>query len=299
MENVVCFDIGGTNVKYGLLNTKGNILDKNLFSTNIEDSNDILENMCIVIEKYLSNNKIKGISISSPGVINTKTGIIEEISIIKGFRGLNIKQYFEQKYKLPVAIENDANCATIAEHILGSGAGCENLVCITIGTGIGGGIVINNKIYNGNRSMAGEFGFMFINGSNHSIPENHILSRYASTKALVDRASKGLNEEIDGEEIFERAKNGDAICQKSIDEFYDYLSTGIYNIAYVLSPDKILIGGAISQQENIIDEIKIRLEKFKTSFSDSLNDYIGIDRCKFLNDAGLIGSLSNFISTYN
>ena len=209
-----------------------------------------------------------------------------------------MKKYFGDKFGLPIAIDNDANCATIAEHKLGNGKGCKNLVCVTIGTGIGGGIIINNDIYHGSKFMAGEFGFMFINGTKRENPDHYIYSNYASTRALVEKANKRLHEEVDGKEIFERAKAGDIACKEILDEFFDDLSLGIYNLAYILNPDKILLGGAISQQECLIDEIKERMDRFEYSFSKSVNEYVDIDRCKFLNDAGLVGCLCNFKNKY-
>ncbi|MTN91112.1 ROK family protein, partial [Turicibacter sanguinis] len=157
MKSIVCFDIGGTNVKYAVLSIDKQILEKSYFKTNIHNGQDVLKEMCRVIEDYKMRYDIIGVTISSPGFVNTKLGVIESGNIIDGFNGLNIKKYFEEKYNLFVTVENDANCATIAEHILGNGKGYDNVVCLTIGTGVGGGIIINNKIYNGNRFMAGEF----------------------------------------------------------------------------------------------------------------------------------------------
>ena len=180
-KKVVCFDIGGTFVKYGVLDYEGNILAKGSFKSNTDNGQEILDNMCGVIEKYKKIFKIDGISISSPGFIDVENGVITTGTIINGFIGLNMKEYFGNKFGLPVVIDNDANCATIAEHKLGNGKGCKNLVCVTIGTGIGGGIIINNEIYNGSRFMAGEFGFMFINGTKRQNPDHYIYSNYAST----------------------------------------------------------------------------------------------------------------------
>lgn len=298
-ERVVCFDIGGTNVKFGLLDKEGNIYNKNYFKTNINCGEEILNKMCEEIDTYMENNKVIGISISSPGFVNTETGIIEDGTIIEGFIGLNAVKYFNDKYNLPVAIENDANCATIAEHKLGNGRNCKNLACVTIGTGIGGGIIINNEIYNGSKFMAGEFGFMFINNIGDKRPEEYIYSNYASTRALVENATKALGKDMDGKEIFDNANLGDEICESVLDNFYTNLAKGIYNLAYILNPDKILLGGAISQQESLIEEVQNRLDYFTPSFSKSLNEYVKIDKCKFLNDAGLMGSLCNFVNKFN
>lgn len=298
METVACFDIGGTNVKYGLLDLNGNILEKNIFKSNVNNGKDVINNICDIIDKFKLTNNVVGISISSPGFVNTESGEIVDGTIIDGFIGFNIKNFFEDKFNLPVAVDNDANCATIAEHKLGNGVGCKNLACVTIGTGIGGGIIINNEIYSGSRFMAGEFGFMFINGTTYTNAEEHVYSNYASTRALIEKTSKDLNEEINGEEIFKRAKLGDEACKKHVNDFYDNLSIGIYNLSYILNPEKILIGGAVSQQEDLIDEIKIRLDKYSPSFAKSLNEYVSIEKCKFLNDAGLIGSLCNFTTRF-
>lgn len=297
-KNVVCFDIGGTNVKYGLLDFKGNIIHKDMFKSNVKNGKSILDNMNKIIDSYMQANNVTGISISAPGFIDTESGIIMDGTIIEGFRGLNIKEYFEKRYSITTTVENDANCATIAEHRLGNGKGCKNIICVTIGTGIGGGIIINNEIYHGGTFMAGEFGFMFINGIGENLPEEYIYSNYASTRALIETVSNKLETEIDGKEIFYRAQSGDSLCSDSINEFYNDLAKGIYNLAYILNPEKILIGGAISQQEDIIDEIKIRLKNYTPSFSKDLNEYVELDRCKFLNDSGLIGSLFNFVNKY-
>lgn len=201
-KNVICFDIGGTFVKYGVLDYEGNILTKDSFKSNADNGQEILDNMCEVVKKYIKLYKIEGISISSPGFVDVENGIITAGTIIDGFIGLNMKKYFGDKFGLPIAIDNDANCATIAEHKLGNGKGCKNLVCVTIGTGIGGGIIINNDIYHGSKFMAGEFGFMFINGTKRENPDHYIYSNYASTRALVEKANKRLHEEVDGKEIF-------------------------------------------------------------------------------------------------
>lgn len=299
MKCVVCFDIGGTNVKYAAISIEKQIIDRNYFKTDIQNGDNVLNEMCRIIEDYSYRFEVIGVTISCPGFVNTKTGLIESGNIISGFNQLNIRDYFVEKFNVPVAVENDANCATIAEHTLGNGQGSENIVCVTLGTGVGGGIIINNKIYNGSHFMAGEFGFMFINGIKDPELEDDILSNYASTRALIEETSKELGYDIDGVELFNQAKNGNPICQKNIELFYDYLAMAIYNICYILNPDKVLIGGAISQQQRLIEKLKDRLSQLKLRFSRDLTEYIQIEKCKYLNDAGLMGSYCNFINQYN
>ncbi len=181
---------------------------------------------------------------------------------------------------------------------MGNGQGYENMVCMTLGTGVGGGIVINDRLYTGNAKMAGEFGFMFINGIHTDKPEDEILSGFASTRALVESVNNELDEKIDGIEIFRRAEEGDALCSEKVSAFYDAVAMGIYNIAYTLNPDIVLIGGAVSMQPKLLDEVKRRVEDLTPSFSLNLLDIMQIDRCKFLNDAGLYGAYANFMETF-
>lgn len=296
MKNVLCFDIGGTSVKYATVNEEG-IFNKGSFPTDQTNGKKVLEEMCQVVEERNHPEPLEGISISSPGFVDNKTGMIVSGNIIDGFNGLNIRKFFKDKYNLPVAIENDANCATLGEHYSGNAKGYENVAVVTIGTGIGGGLIINDKLYTGNSHMAGEFGFMFINGIHTEKPEDEILSGYASTSALSRACSKALGEEVNGLEIFNRAKAGDKICQKCISDWYDALAMGIYNIAYTVNPDLVLLGGGVSAQPQIVDEIVDRIHKLKPSFSVDLMDIMKIDRCKYLNDAGIAGAYANFMTS--
>lgn len=297
MKTVVCFDIGGTAVKYALIED-GTLLEKGSFPTERANGEHVLNEMLNVVQTYGKSAKIDGLSISSPGFVDNKTGTVLSGNVIDGFNGLAIREWFQSRTGLPVAIENDANCATIAEHYMGNGQGYENMVCMTLGTGVGGGIVINDRLYTGNAKMAGEFGFMFINGIHTDKPEDEILSGFASTRALVESVNNELDEKIDGIEIFRRAEKGDALCGEKVSAFYDAVAMGIYNIAYTLNPDIVLIGGAVSMQPKLLDEVKRRVEDLTPSFSLNLLDIMQIDRCKFLNDAGLYGAYANFMETF-
>ena len=286
METVVCFDIGGTAVKYGLLDLNGKILEKSSFDTNIKDSQEILNNMSKIINNYIVNKNVVGISISSPGFVNTNTGEIVDGTIIEGFIGLNIKKYFEDKYKLPVAVDNDANCATIAEHKLGNGTDCKNMVCVTIGTGIGGGIYINNKLLRGSTFQGGEFGFMRCN-------EKGMYSNIASTLALIKEYMKykNLDKAVDGQVVFNDGEK-DSKVKEIINEWYGLIATGIYNLSATLNPEKILIGGGVSEREEFIEEVVNALEKI-----EAWNDVkCVIERCKHKNDAGMIGAVYNLLN---
>ncbi|MGL4336533.1 MAG: ROK family protein, partial [Turicibacter sp.] len=187
MNHVICFDIGGTNVKYGILTVEKEIIEKSYFKTDINCGEKVKDQMCEIILDFIHRYPVVGITFSSPGFVNTKTGVIESGTTLEGFTGFAIKDYFEEKFNLPVTVENDANCATIAEHVLGNGKGYENIACITVGTGIGGGIIINNQIYSGSNFMAGEFGFMILEQDDNKEIGSNTFSRLASTSSLIKR----------------------------------------------------------------------------------------------------------------
>lgn len=296
MSKVLCFDIGGTFIKYGLVEN-GELKNTGKFATARDNGEQVLQDMEAVAASY-PQGFLDGISISSPGFADNKSGEIVSGNVIEGFNGLNIRDYFKARTGLPVALENDANCATLAEYGLGNGQGVDNMALMTLGTGVGGGLVLNGKLYGGNRNMAGEFGFLFIHGIHTDRPEDEILSGYASTRALTENVSKVLGREVDGIEVFRLAEEGNEQVLACLDTFLDSLAMGIYNVAYTVAPQKILIGGGVSEQPMILDEVKKRVSALTPSFSVDLNDILDIDRAKFGNEAGMMGAYVNFLETF-
>lgn len=292
MKGAVCFDIGGTGVKYGLITDDGIHLP-GYFETDRENGQAVLDAMSLVIERYLKDHEVEGIGISSPGFVDRKTGTVISGNVIEGFNGMNLRQYFLDRFDLPLAIENDANCAAIAEHELGNGRGYSNVAVVTLGTGVGGGLILNDQIYSGNNCMAGEFGFMFIRGIETELPQDSILSAYASTRAMVENANRLTVDNIDGVEVFNRAELGDLDMQQVLDDFYDAIAMGIYNICYTVAPEAVLIGGGVSKQPKLIEEVKKRISGLKPSFSVDLMDVVDLKPCKFFNDAGMLGAYCN------
>lgn len=157
----VGFDIGGTTVKYGVLDEVGNILEKSAIPTNYQLADFLVELDTIVKDAQKRYEKIEGIGISAPGIIQ-EDGYMLTAGAIRPFYGANIKIELERLTGLPVSIENDANAAAIAEHWIGNAQGLENYLCIVLGTGIGGGIVLNGEVFRGAHGMAGEFGWSII-----------------------------------------------------------------------------------------------------------------------------------------
>ncbi|WP_300971562.1 ROK family protein, partial [Faecalibaculum rodentium] len=236
MESILCFDIGGTRVKYGLFQDRV-LTESGSFRTDRSQGLRVLQSMKDLVSRYEPD----ALSVSSPGFADNSDGIIHSGNVIEGFNGLNLRSWAREECNLPLALENDANCAALAEYAMGAGQGSKALAVITLGTGVGGGLVLDGKLWAGNHRMAGEFGFLFIHGIHTDRPEDEILSGHASTRALCE-----VCQEPDGKIIFEKAAAGDARMQQALDHLLDSLAMAVYNIAYTVAPDTVLIGGAVS-----------------------------------------------------
>ena len=208
---VIGIDIGGTAVKYGLLEEDGKLLESGEFPTEAgKGIENLFENMCKIIDKYMSKD-ILGIAVSGTGQIDGSIGkVIGGNPIIPGWIGTNLVERLEKKYSLPAVLENDVNCAALGEKWLGAGKGADGFVCLTIGTGIGGGIVLNGDIFRGDTCVAGEFGHIQIekDGEQCLCGKKGCYERYASATALVRMVKEKTGKELNGKEIFEREKSG-------------------------------------------------------------------------------------------
>ncbi|MCL1936731.1 MAG: ROK family protein [Defluviitaleaceae bacterium] len=284
MNNILALDFGGTSIKYGLYDSKGDLIgtEDSLQIERYISLSEILKNIEKIIKHY---RKIDGIAIAMPGNINSKEGIISQISAIPCFNNINLKHTLNEIYNLPVAIENDANCATLAEFWIGNGNECSNIAVITIGTGIGGGIIINKELYHGSHNFSGEFGIMITKPIGHSTYTSY---GYNSSIQLIKRAAK-IDENIkNGEDFFENLHREE--IKNLYDEWIHGLSMGIFNIGISLDPDKILIGGGVSSRQIIYPEIK----KYLDSFSNFKYHFV-VEPCLFFNNSGKIGAVYNLL----
>lgn len=293
MKNILAFDIGGTNIKYGLLNSDGDILYKNIVQTP-----STLEAMLSFIKEKVqehSNKGIEGIAISSPGSV-TEEGTVGGGSAIPYIHGPNIKHLIEKETGYKTEIENDANCVGLAEVWKGAAKGKKDVAVIVIGTGIGGAIIKDGIIHKGNRLHGGEFGYMILNPHNLGSGMN-TFSEVASTYSILKRVA--LKKQVDisslsGKEIFALAEQGDDISKQAISEFVTMLSIGLYNIQYAFDPELILIGGGISERHDLICRLKKELSRI-ISVVDIASITPSIDRCAFHADANLVGASYHFL----
>lgn len=284
MKKFICLDIGGTYIKYGVLTEDMKFLTKGKVSTKKENTN-ILENISSIIKNCKRDHSISGIAISSAGIVDSDKGKIISATLIDGYSGLELKKELEYEFDLKCEVENDVNCVGIAENYLGEAKDAKSCVCITVGTGIGGCVLIDNNVINGFTNSAGELGYMYVN--------NNRFSQVATASSLVKNVSRLKAKEMTGEEIFQLAKDGDSLCIIEIDKILENLATGIANIIYILNPEVIVLGGGIMEQEMYIKE---RLNYFlKEKVVRDIFNNTTIKFAKNQNDSGILGALINFL----
>lgn len=289
MENYLVFDMGGSSIKYGILNGNGDILNNSSFKT--PATLDELYSKILEIKNNCEKYNICGVALSCPGAVNSDIGTIDGVSAIPYIHGPNLKTDLESLLNLKVELENDANCAALAEVWIGEAKENKDVVFIVIGTGIGGAIVKDKKIHKGKHLYAGEFGIMYFENE-PGIPG---VWGYNSMGQLVLRLSKKLNKEVDGVEIFRLAEiEKNPVVLEELDRWYSNLAKGIFSIQYIYDPEKIVIGGGVSSNPKILSGIRNKMNKLisKIEVAQIVPD---IQVCKFNNNANLIGALYNFL----
>ncbi len=291
---IACIDIGGTAIKVGVLDLQGKIVEKTSLEVN-HDFNGLINSLVSFVEEAKQQYKVTGVSISSPGAVDSKTGMVNGSSAIPCIHGHNWKKIMEEATNLPISIENDANCAALAEVFNGSGQSFSDVLFLVCGTGLGGAIIHDGKIHHGKNLHGGEFGYMLMEERDG---EFYNFSNVASTMSFVRKARAHFQDDsYDGIKVFEEATKGNEFCQNILDRFYLNLAKGIFNMQYFYDPEIILIGGAISQREDFIEKINEKidylLEKIEIA---KVKPVLGA--CTHKGDANLIGALANFISEH-
>jgi glucokinase len=279
MQNIIGVDLGGTNIKAALVSQKGKMIKKYETKTEAKKGTKAVINNIISAIKKVSSGKILGIGIGSPGPLDYKKGtILNPVNL--PFRNVPLRKVIENKFKLKTFLDNDANCFTLAEAIFGQGKKYENTVGITLGTGLGGGVVINKKIYHG-RNNAAELGHMTINydGPKSRCRNNGCIETYVAARG-IKRIYKGS----DPYSIYKLALQGNKKAIKTFKEMGYYLGIGLANIIYTIDPDIIVIGGKISNSWNF----------FSKSMNKTVKERYFSKPCKIvksnLKNAGILGA---------
>ncbi|MQS76869.1 ROK family protein [Lactobacillus halodurans] len=288
MEDLGLIDIGGTSIKFGVLvNEELKRMDSIKTPENLED---FYKELTTKVNEMKNNYPIAGVGISSPDAVNKKTGIVEGISAISYIHNFKIQPELSKRFDLPVSMENDANCAALAEVKYGAGKNVNNLLFLIIGTGVGGSFIVNRKIIHGAHLFGGEFGFTLNS-------EDKTLSELGTSVGVANRYNEQSDTNYTGKEVFDLAKKGDKLAQKEVQIMYHALAKGIYNLQYSFDPELIVLGGAVSNNPDLLPGVKNEIEKIRKTveiapFSPK------VVLCKYTNESNLLGAAVDFHQTY-
>jgi len=299
-------DIGGTAVKMGIVTEMGEILNKCSYDVAFDGyETPIFETVKKSIDIFLRESNVcakelSGIGVSATGQIDSNIGSVVGVGgNIKNWCNTEIKKELELIYNLKTTVVNDANCMVIGEQWLGGARGYKNVIGITIGTGVGGGIIVDSKILLGSIGIAGELGHFSIdtNGRQCTCGNVGCYERYASTTALIKEVKENYEklgnvsfekEEVNGLAIFSELEKNKEL-QNVVNEWIQNISKGLISLTHIFNPDIILIGGGVSKQErSFIEPVReIVLNKVMKKFGENLK----VESAMLGNDAGLIGAV--------
>lgn len=284
--SLLVMDIGGSSVKFAVWE-KEQLVDKGSFVTP-KTWDEMKQEMVQLKGKIDAKYTIDGVAFSAPGAVNQSKGVIEGASAVPYIHHFPVFFELEELFGCPVSMENDANCAGLAEVWRGAAKGLQNVLFLVIGSGIGGAVIVDGKVRHGKHLFGGEFGYMLLK-------EDKTFSDLGTAVNMAKRYSKRmeLETELSGKEVFELAEQGDEIAKEEVETFYHYLAIGIYNLQYSFDPEKIIIGGGVSSKEGLLDELNVHLAKVVESAK--IAPFIPeVAICEFQNDANLIGAVYNY-----
>lgn len=331
------FDVGGTFIKYALMDLKGKIYEKHKVPTPFQEGETdkhgkevtpytvdpeegieaFLNQIDIIYGTYSKEYQITGIAMSLPGQINVNQGIVYGGGGLPYLDRVPLGNLISRRCdNIPVALENDGKCAALAEVWIGNAKDCKDACVLVFGTGVGGAVVIDRKIHHGVGMLAGEMSFIADGIKMEDLDDlrpledvkeeddyqfpNCLWTQQSSVLALRRHVAKAKGmrwQDINGEQIYEMAENGDTEVQQILEEMYFNIAWHCCNLYIVLAPEIILIGGGISEQPKFFEGVVKYVTKLRRM--SHIYSRMKIDLCKFGNDSNLLGALYNFMQKYN
>lgn len=301
-------DVGGTNVKIALVDENGSIIYSNSVPTRAEMGFEYtVNNIKQAIRDLIAETKaakIESVGFDFPGQIDYKNGVVRLAPNIPGWVNVPIAKIIEDEFKIPTKIDNDVHCAALGELNFGAGKGCENFICMTVGTGIGSGIVINGKLVRGASNAAGELGHIKLQmngGPLCGCGDYGCLEAFASGPSIVKMASEYImsgkstkfRELASGGEITpyivcEAAKQGDPVAKRIFTIMGEYIGFGLTSVVNLLNPEKIIIGGGVADAgELLLEPIRETIKKRAMVVAGSA---VQVVPAQLGNSAGVIGA---------
>ena len=302
---LIGIDVGGTNLVAAKVNDSGEILEKISIPVNRSASAEQLcETLIGLARQAAKEDVIDAVGIGFPGLVDNESGIVLQTPNMP-FSNTPFRKLFQEQWNVPVYMGNDANCAAIGEYWAGAAKGRDTAMMITLGTGIGGGLVIGGKLYAGFAGGGMEVGHMVIdpNGPTCGCGRKGCFEQFASATALIREAKTQMQknqdsllweacceriENLQGVHVFRAAGEGDPTAQKVLDTYINYLAMGLANLINILQPEVICLGGGISNAQDDLFLTPLREQVKKYVFDKNAD--LCLERAKLGNDAGLVGA---------
>lgn len=311
-------DVGGTVVKMGLVNEGGKVFDKVSFApADFNSKEKLLTQLIKTAAEILDRNaerkiSVAGIGVGVPGLVNFKKGLIYLLTNIFGWKNVKIAEILRKEMGLPVLVDNDVNVITLGEFIFGAGRGTKNMICVTLGTGVGGGLIIGGKLYRGSSYSAGEIGHFPLDGKgpkcncgSYGCLERYIGNKYFVSQVLQKIKTSGAGnkilklaggefDKITPEIIAKAAKEKDKLAKAAWNALAHNLGMVLAGLVNFLNPDAIVVGGGLAGAgDALFAPLKKTVEKFSLKIPFSA---VRIHRAQLKNEAGIIGAAALFMN---
>ncbi len=301
MTQYLALDLGGTQIKYGLISETGELHGKGHIPSRCDTLEHLREDLAVIRDSV--NESYEALVVSMPGRIDTGKGIAYTGGSFKHIVNFSFQQLLEEIFSVPATIANDANCATAAELWKGSLKNTDNAALLIMGTGLGGGIVLNHQVYTGTSLTAAELCFIATDYDRiYDVDYNAFVFSRVCAKALVDHyaALKHLDaKEVDGIMVFDACEAGEKEAVETVQWLAKNTAVTIYTMQCILDVDVYAIGGGISARQILMDEIQKRVDVLFEKLSATPVKKPQLQVCTFRNDANLIGALYYHLQKHN
>ncbi len=300
-------DLGGTNLKVAVVDTGGHVLTKELSEGGASRGPQaIITEIADTLDRLLSEtghqrSQLKGLGIGAPGPLSHRSGRIIRCANLSDWVDVPLRDLLQERLGVPVALDNDGNAAALGEFWAGAGRGCQNLVLLTLGTGVGAGVILDGKLLRGHFENAGELGHMIVQAEGEPCPcgQRGCLERYASASAVArfadaagfsprGEAAKEGGQEIDAEQVADAARQDDPVCVRVWEDACRYLAIACVNIQHAFNVERVVLGGGMSAAGDfLLDGVRKHLERETWSLHIDAPEVV---LATLGNDAGVIGA---------
>ncbi len=286
---IIAFDVGGTAIKFGMVDENFNVLFSEEFPTNeFEDTdNMVMYAMESKLREY--EGQYDAIGISTAGQVDFENGVIHDgVGNIPNYNHSDLRGTFERLFNVPVAVDNDVNCAAIGEAHFGAAKGASDFLCLTYGTGVGGCIYINGDVYRGSKFAAGEFGHMATHKDGRPCTCGRIgcYEAYAACRVFTKSVSDRMGKKMNGREIFMEENLKNPVIIEEMDNWEDEIALGLRNLCYIFNPSLIVLGGGIMSEDLLLGHIR---HKVNAQLEPNYK-HVKIEKAQLRNKAGMLGA---------